>query len=243
MAAAVVAAAAACGGASDGLSLTVAAAADLQPVLGQVGRLFQGETGAQVTFTFGSSGLLATQIEQRAPYDVFASADVEIVRRLQRGGHLVADTETVYAVGRLALVTSGSDIGSLDDLVRAEVHRIALANPAHAPYGRAAEEALRSAGLWDKLQSRLVFGENVRQALQFVQTGQAEAGLVALSLALADGVNYVVVDDALHRPIVQAAAVVAGTQREELARRFVAFLREPQAQQVFARYGFLLPEE
>lgn len=243
LAAALAAVAAACGGSSGGQTLTVAAAADLQPALIEVGQLFRQEAGVRVTFSFGSSGRLAAQIEQGAPYDVFASADIGIVRQLRQAGHLLADSEAVYALGRLALVASRDGIGSLEGLSRPQVRRIALANPAHAPYGRAAEEALRSAGLWDKVQGKVVFGENVRQAFQFVQTGQAEAGLVALSLAVADGVNYVVVDDSLHQPIIQAAAVVKDTKREAPARRFVAFLRAPKAQQVFARYGFLPPEE
>ncbi|MFQ5880196.1 MAG: molybdate ABC transporter substrate-binding protein [Dehalococcoidia bacterium] len=240
--AASLAVAAACGGSAAGDTLTVAAAANIQPVVAEVGRLFQEETGISVIFSFGSSGRLASQVEQGAPFDVFVSADVDYVDRLRQGGHIIADTQVSYAVGRLALIATRDDISTLDDLLKPQVRRIAIANPNHAPYGQAAAQALRSAGLWQKLEDKIVFGENVRQAFQFVRSGQAEAGLVALSLAVADGVNYVVMDDSLHQPLVQAAAVVAAIDDEGPARQFLAFLRGPQAQKVLACYGFALPQ-
>ena len=231
---------------SAGENLTVAAAADLQFAFTEIGRRFEEETGAQVTFVFGSSGNLARQIENGAPVDLFASADEEYVRQLAARGAVVPDTTRLFALGRLALVYfKGSDLrlNGLEDLSRAEVTRLALANPDHAPYGRAAREALTAAGLWDRVKPKVVYGENVRQALQFVETGNADAGIVALSIVEGQGVGSVAIDESLYQPLRQSMAVVKGSRHDRLARDFAAFVNGPIGSPIMKRYGFTLPGE
>ena len=196
-------------------TLTVAAAADLQFAFTEIGRLFEAESGANVTFTFGSSGNLARQIENGAPIDLFASADEAYVQDLASRGLVLPDSVQMYAIGRVVLASnreSGASVQRLDELIDPGVARIALANPDHAPYGRAGKQALQSAGLWEQLQPKIVYGENVRQALQFVQTGNAEAGIVALSIAEVPEISYVMIDESLHEPLRQSMAVIKGSR-------------------------------
>lgn len=228
--------------------LLVAAAYDLKPAFEELGAIFQEEAAAKVTFSFGSSGLLAQQIEGGLPADIYVAADIQHVERLREKGLIIGDTQQVYAVGRLALATStkaGLALSDLGDLTRSEVKQVAIANPEHAPYGRAAEEALRSAGLWEQIRPKLVYGENVGQVIEYLQSGNAEAGLVALSLVIGgtSGLSYVVVDEGLHQPIRQALAVLKETEAEPLARRFVAFIRGSQGRVVLEKYGFVVAEE
>ncbi len=222
----------------------MASASDLQFAFTEIGSIFEKETGAKVTFTFGSSGNLAKQIENGMPVDLFASADEEYVRQLAARGSLVPDTERLYALGRIALVssrTSGATVAKLEDLLKSEVKRVALANPDHAPYGRAARQALESAGLWERVETRVVYGENVRQALQFVQTGNAEAGIVALSIVDVPEVSHTLVGESLHQPLRQSMVVIKGTRQESLAREFEALVLGPKGRPIMQKYGFTLP--
>ena len=235
----------ACAGSSGGSqTLLVGAASSLEPPFTELAEVFQEETGSTVAFAFGATGNLARQIEQGAPMDVFAAADVAFMERLEEQGLIMAGTRRTHALGRLALVSSrkaGVEVTSLEALLEPEVRYVAMANPELAPYGAAARQALESAGLWARLQPRVVYGESVRQALQFVQTGNAEAGLVARSIANAEGVSGVPVDQALHEPLAQTIGVVSDTARPELARRFVELVTGPQGQAVLARYGYSPP--
>ncbi len=227
-------------------TLTVAAAADLQFAFTDLGESFQKETGAKVTFIFGSSGTLAQQIENGAPVDLFASADEEYVRDLSSRGAIIPGTEQLYGVGRIVLVSyrkGGLHLSSLKDLQGPAVKHVAIANPDHAPYGLAARQALTSLGLWEQVSPKVVYGENVRQALQFVQTGNAEAGIVALSVASVPEVDSVAIDDSLYQPLRQSMAVVKGTSQEQLARAFAAFVNGPRGRPVMKSYGFALPGE
>lgn len=225
--------------------LTVAAAADLQGVLPEVGARFQRETGVPVVFSFGSSGGLARQIEQGAPVDLFAAASEEYVVDLERKGRIVPGSTKVYALGLLDLTIrreGSTPVRSLGDLVSPRVRRIALANPEHAPYGAAARDALRSAGLWDQLRPKLVYAENVRQAAQFVETGNADAGLVAASLVRKDGrLKSVPVPEKHYRPLRQALGIVVGSVRRTEAKRFAAFLTGPVGRTLLQDFGFRLP--
>ena len=240
-----------CGSDEDGSDssgeLLVAAAASMQQAFDEIGPLFEQRTGAEVTFSYGATVALAQQIEAGLPADLFVAADSENVDRLREKGLLIGDTQQVYARGRLALAGStkaGVTVSELEDLLRPEVEKIAIADPEVAPYGRAAEEALRSAGLWDELKPKLVYGQNVNAATEYVRSGNAEAGLVALSLVIREpAVTYVTVDEGLHQPIEQALAVVKDTKNEELARRFVAFVRGAEGRAVLEKYGFVVPEE
>jgi molybdate transport system substrate-binding protein len=243
--------AAACGsGGGDSSSssgeLLVAAAPALQQVFDEIGPLFEKETEAKVTFSYASSGALAEQIKAGLPADLYVSADIDHVDGLREKGLLIDDTQQVYAIGRLTLASStkaGVTVSDLEGLLRPEVEKVAIADPEVAPYGRAAEEALRSIGLWDQLKPKLVYGANVTAATEYVRSGNTEAGLLPLSLVIHEpAVTYVTVDESLHQPIEQALAVVRDTKNEELARRFVAFVRGPEGRTVLEKYGYSVPE-
>jgi molybdate transport system substrate-binding protein len=226
--------------------LLVAAASDLQFAFPEVGARFEAETGQKVTFTFGSTGNLTTQIENGAPFDILAAANVAFVDRLAAQGLTIPATQQLYAQGRIVLVVnraSALQATTLEDLLDPAITRISIANPEHAPYGMAAREALRSAGVWEAVEEKLVLGENVSQALQFVQAGDAPVGIVALSIASVPEVTGTLVPAELHEPINQALAVIKNTPHEEAARAFVEFVNSPEGREIMKRYGFLLPGE
>ena len=231
-----------------GSAIKVAAAADLAFAFKEVGAAFKAKTGKDVTFTFGSTGQLAKQISEGAPYDVFAAANVSYVDEVVTAKACDPATKAMYARGRIAVwsPTSGhaAPATTLADLKDARFVKIAIANPEHAPYGKAAQQALEAAGLWPDVQPRIVFGENVQQTLNFAQTGNAEAAIVALSLATVtkDG-SYVLVDEALHAPIDQALVVCKRGVDPATAKEFVAFVGSPEGHAIMKRYGFLLPGE
>jgi molybdate transport system substrate-binding protein len=226
--------------------LLVAAASDLQFAFTEMGERFEAETGQPVVFSFGSTGNLTTQIENGAPFDILAAANVSFVDRLAQQGLTLPETEQLYAQGRIVLVVNqmaGVQATSLEALLDPAITRIAIANPEHAPYGQAAREALQTAGVWTAVQEKLVLGENVSQALQFVQTGDAPVGIVALSIADVPEVTGTLLPSDLHEPINQALAVIKGTPREAAARAFVAFVNSPEGREIMKRYGFALPGE
>jgi molybdate transport system substrate-binding protein len=227
-------------------TLTVFGAADLGLAFKEIAPLFEKAAGTKVTLVLGSTGTLAKQIEHGAPADVFFAANAAFVDMLRAKGAVIPETRMRYAQGRIVLASSrkaGVALAALEELLRLEVRRVAIANPDHAPYGLAAREALQAAGLWDRLRSRLVYGENIRQALQFVETGAVEAGIVALSIADVPGVRYVPIDPALHRPLDQVAAVVRRSARPELGLAFIQFVNGPQGRPIMRRHGFRLPGE
>lgn len=196
----------------------------------------------------GSSGNFFAQIRQGAPFDVFLSADLRYPQQLIAAGAAEEKSLTRYAVGRLVLWTTRSDVAlsALGDVVRHPgVRRFAIANPAHAPYGRAAREALEQAGAWDAVQPKLVRGENIAQTAQFVQTGSADAGIVALSLVLAPVLRevgrWIEIPADQHAPLEQAAVLTRRGAGNPAAVRYVAFLRSSEARAVFDRFGFRLP--
>jgi molybdate transport system substrate-binding protein len=227
-------------------SLTVAAASDLQSVLPAIAAGFEQETGHRVVLTFGSSGNFFSQIQNGAPFDVFLSADIDYPRRLESAGLAERGGIVDYARGRIVLWTrrhSGIDpAGGLPGLTGARVRRIAIANPDHAPYGRAAVAALRSAEVYDAVRGKLVIGENISQAAQFAQTGGADVGIIALSLALTPALKSVGVSidipDSAYPPIEQAAVVVSSSKQKTLARQFVDALKKPAAVRLLASFGF-----
>lgn len=229
--------------------LSVAAAADLQAVLPLVVGPFERETGQTVRITFGSSGNFYAQIQNGAPFDVFLSADLDYPTRLVEAGLAARETLREYAAGRLVLWSRrdrGLDLTrGLEALADAHVRRVSIANPAHAPYGRAAVEALRRAGLYERVSGKLVMGENVSQAAQFAQSGNADAGLFALSIALTPAVQavgaHVDIPSALYAPIRQGGVVINASRQRPLAERFLGRLVQPDAARLLARFGFALP--
>lgn len=227
-------------------AITVGAAADLQLAFAEIGDLFERETGNKVVFTFGSTGVLAQQIENGAPIDVFAAANVRYVDQLKAKNLIIEDSERLYAIGRIVLAVNkqaGIDVRRLEDLDRPEIKRIAIANPAHAPYGIAAKEALQSAGLWDRVSPKLVIAENISQAMQFVKTGNTEVGIIALSVAQAPEISYTLIPEDSHSRIAQSMAVIKGTRNEKVSREFARFVGEPRALEILRKYGFTIPEE
>lgn len=226
--------------------LTVAAAADLQFAFSEIAALYEAHTGQPVTLVFGSSGQLAQQIESGAPFDLFAAANIAFVEGLRDKGLIVEESIALYAEGRIVLAVNrnaGVAATRLADLTNPALQRIAIANPEHAPYGVAAKEALQQVGVWASIEPRLVYGENVRQALQFVQTGDAQAGIVALSVADTPEITWTLIDTGLHTPLRQALGVVKSSSQREAARAFAAFINGPEGRPIMRRYGFVLPEE
>src|SRR5262245_38704276 len=229
--------------------LTVAAASDLQAMLPSVAAQFERDTGRKVTLTFGSSGNFFTQIQNGAPFDVFLSADIDYPRRLEQAGLGEKGTLYEYAAGRIVLWVrsdSGVDITrGLAVLTDARVRKVAIANPEHAPYGRAAVAALQHERLYDRVRSKLVLGENISQAAQFAQTGNADAGIIALSLALAPAMKsvgtYVEIPTSFHPPLQQAAVVVAASKQKPLATQFLNALKKPDVMRLLQSFGFALP--
>jgi molybdate transport system substrate-binding protein len=223
----------------------VAAASDLQAVLPVlIARCKPVSTGVVVVPTFGASGQLAEQVRAGAPFDLFLAANRAFVRDLAAEGVIDPNSVRDYAVGSLVLVVprdSGANISGFADLVRPEVKKVAIANPATAPYGAAAKQALQRAGLWDELASKLVIADSVRQALQYVQTGNAEAGLVGRAISGVPEVRSVVVDPLLYDPIVQGLGVVAKSPHRQEAEVFARFLLGDEARKVFEDYGFKRP--
>lgn len=230
----------------------IAAASDLKFALDEVIAAFARETGRSVVPTYGSSGNFKTQILQGAPFQLFLSADEGFVFELHDKG-LTADRGTLYGVGRIVLFApkdaSWAPDPQLADLKAAladgRITRFAIANPEHAPYGRAAQEALTTSGLWDTVRPRLVFGENVSQAAQFAASGSTQGGIFALSLVLAPQVaqlgTYALIPAEQHRPLRQRMVLLKGA--DAVSRAFYDYMQSSAARAVLKRYGFLLPGE
>lgn len=225
--------------------LIIAAAADLVFALREIAPIFEKEHQVKVTLAFGSTGQLAQQIQHGAPVDVFFAANEAFVDGLRAKGAILPDSVEPYAQGQIVLATQKgrSGLSTLRDLTRDNVRRIAIANPAHAPYGMAAREALISAGVWNQVQPKLVYGENIRQALQFLQTGNVDTAILAFSVAQVPEVQFSRIDPSLYKPIVQAAAVTARSKHPDLARAFIQFVNGAQGRPIMKRFGFLLPGE
>ncbi len=224
----------------------VAAAASLKSALDEIAPAFEAQQpGIEVAVSYGASGSLLAQLRQRAPFDLFLSADAEYPAAAHAEG-LSDGPPSAYALGRLALWARDDSpfdpARGLAALREAEARRIAIANPRHAPYGRAAEAALRAAGAWEAVQPKLLLGENVAQAAHFAHQGAADAGLVALATALSPAMaaagRHVVVDAALHPPLVHAGVVLAHAPRREAARALFEFLVSPQGRAILARHGY-----
>jgi len=232
--------------------ITVAAAADMSAALPELVAAYTKKTGQVVKLSFGASGNLTNQIRNGAPFDLFFSADEQYPQQLIAEGLASKDTLYRYAIGRLVLWVpneSPLDLSKLgmQALLDPSVKKISIANPATAPYGRAAAAALRYFGIYDQVSSRLVVGENVAQAAQFVESGNAQAGLLALSHALAPAMKnkgrYWTVPLDAYPTLNQAAVVLSRSKQQDAARRFLEFLRSPEATSLLTSYGFSLPAE
>lgn len=221
--------------------LRVAVASDLQAALPALASGFKQVGGIEVVFTVGSSGNLARQVRQGAPFDLFLAANRQFVADLAKDGTIRPDSLHDYGRGSLVLAVhqpSGALVQTLADLARPEIKRVALANPAFAPYGAAGKQALERAGLWEAVEPKIARAESVRQALQFVQSGNAEAGLVGLAIAKEGGVRVIAIDPTLYDPIIQGVGVVARTRQPGEAERFLRFLIGEAGQRILIGHGF-----
>ena len=220
--------------------MTVAAASDLTPPFEEIGREFESAHKTKIVFVFGSTGLFMRQIENGAPMDLFAAANVSYIDELEQKGLIIPDSKAIYARGRITLWTRGSNIRleGIADLARPEVTRVAIANPDHAPYGLAAKQAFETVGIWERVRPKLVFGDNIRQTLQFAETGNVEVAIVALSLSIQSRGRWTLIPEELHKPIDQALAVIKSTKNEASARAFATFINGPQGREIMKKYGF-----
>jgi molybdate transport system substrate-binding protein len=230
--------------------ITIAAASDLQFALQDVTNRFEKETGTRVKLVFGSSGNLFTQIQNGAPFDLFFSADIDYPQQLDAAGLAEPGALYEYATGKLVLWTpkdSALDLGRGLPLLRdPKVRKIAIANPAHAPYGRAAVAALRHEGIYDEVADRLILGENISQAASFVVSGSADVGIVALSLALAPSLKakgkYAELPANEYPPIRQAAVILNSSKQKRLAEQFLAYVKSGTVVELMKKYGFSSPK-
>ncbi len=221
--------------------ITVAAAANLTEVAQVLGSEFERQTKIHAVFSFGSTAVLTSQIENSAPFDVFLAADAQHVDKLDHEGLLVPGSSAVYATGVLALwipPSSKAQVNKIDDLKASDVKVIALANPKLAPYGAAAVETLQHAGIWDAVKDRIVYAENINMAREYGTSKNADAVFTAYSLLLKEAGKVIQVDEALHQPIVQKLGVLARSQHRDWAQSFTAFVLNGPGRTVLARYGY-----
>lgn len=230
-------------------SLRIAAASDLQFALADLAASYEKQSGAKLAITYGSSGNFYAQIQNGAPFDLFFSADTSYPQKLIETGLADPDSRYTYAFGRIVLwfppesplIPANFQWNTLLD---ARIQKIAIANPEHAPYGRAAVAALQKAGIYERVKSKLVYGENISQAAQFVQSGSAQAGILALSLTFAPAMKSGQIWEIprnLYPPLEQAVVLMKSSGNKPAARAFLAFLRSESARTTLARYGFTLP--
>jgi molybdate transport system substrate-binding protein len=227
-------------------TVKVAAAADLQFALQDLATQFEKTSAAKIEASYGSSGNFYSQLQNGAPFDLFFSADMEYAKKLDAAGLAEPETLCKYAVGRLVVwMPADAKVDVMKDgwkaLLDARVEKIAIANPEHAPYGRAAVAALRSAGIYEQVRGKLVYGENISQAAQFVQSGNAQAGLLALSLAVSPGMKegkrWEVPGDE-YPPIEQGAIVLKSANNKAAARAFLDFVMSDAGRETLRKYGF-----
>jgi molybdate transport system substrate-binding protein len=232
--------------------INVAAAADLSAALQEVAAEYQKRTGVVVKLSFGASGALTQQIQNGAPFDIFLSADMDYPRQLIAGGQADGATLYRYAVGKLVLWApkdSPLDVehNGMDVLLDPSVKKISMANPQHAPYGRAAAAALKHYGLSEKVSDRLVLGENISQAAQFVESGNAQVGFVALAHAVAPAMQgkgkYWVVPAEAYPPLDQGVVLISRSAHQKDAAAFLEYVKTAEVAAVLRRYGFSLPEQ
>lgn len=230
--------------------IAVAAASDLNFAIKDVIGEFEKQTGHRVKLSLGSSGNFYAQLQQGAPFDLYFSADIGYPKKLEEAGLTVPGSLYRYAVGRVVLWvpnTSPLDLSKGLTVFREPgIKKIAIANPKHAPYGRAAVAAMEHAQVYGDVKDRLVLGENISQAAQFIESGACDVGIIALSLAMAPAMStagrYWEIPAEAHPPLEQGAAILKPSKHQELARTFLAFLQGTQGQEIMTRYGFILPK-
>ena len=226
--------------------ITVAAAADLQFAMQDIAARFHNETGNSVRLIYGSSGNFFQQLQNGAPFDMFFSANLDYPRKLQADALVEPDSYYQYAIGKIVIWVrndSKLDVSSgLRSLLDPSIQKIAIANPQHAPYGQAAVAAMKKENIYEKVSGKFVLGENISQTASFVVSGSAEAGIVALSLALSpnmkDKGRYAEIPTADYPPIEQACVILKSSKQKDVAKAFLNFLKTPDVSKLFRNYGF-----
>jgi molybdate transport system substrate-binding protein len=224
--------------------INVAAAANLTDAFAEVAKQFTAETGVRVVYSFGATADLAKQIENGAPFDVFASADVTHVDQLNDKGLLTPGTRSLYARGRLVLWTPPGgrvQVSSISEITRPEVSHIAVAKPDVAPYGQATVEALQALNLWAQVEPKVVYAQNVAQTKQFASSGNAEVAFIPMALVKPNEGRFVEIDERLHKPIDQALGVIKASGKQGAARRFTDFVLSGKGQAILERFGYSKP--
>ena len=234
-----------------GKEILIAAAADLNFAMVELSETFEKQSGIRVSVTYGSSGNFFSQLQNGAPFDLFFSADIEYPKKLVAAGLAEPGTLYEYAVGRIVIWTpAGAKVDvtkqGWNALLDPSVKKIAIANPEHAPYGRAAVAGLQNAGIYESVKAKLVYGENISQAAQFVQSGNTQAGIVALSLAVSpamhDGKRWEIPAD-MHPVLEQGAIVLKDAKNKDAAKAFLEFVKSSTGRAILARYGFAFPPQ
>jgi molybdate transport system substrate-binding protein len=228
--------------------VVVAAAADLKFAMDSIVRVFTAQNpSVTVKPVYGSSGSFFEQINNGAPFDLFFSADIDYPKKLKEAGKTLSDVKP-YATGHLVLWSKTLDPShdQMNTLLNAAVGKIAIANPAHAPYGKRAEESLRYYKLYDKIKDKLVIGENIAQTAQYVQTGAADIGIIALSIALSPtmkqaGGKYWLIPEEAHQPLQQAYILLPHAKDNAAATQFAAFFSSPATTSILKSFGFAQP--
>lgn len=223
--------------------ITIAAAASLSPAFKEIGDRFTAQSGVSINFSFAATGTLREQIVNGAPFDIFATANTVYLDDLIKRGYIVADSRVVFACGEIIIVVnplSSYSVQNLSDLTNPVVRRIAIANPEIAPYGAAAHQALESAEVWDTVQNRIVYGENVRQTLQFVETGDVRYGIVPLSLLLDNNLTIVNIPPSYYPPIEHLIGINVRSNLKKLAGEFIDFLLNTEGKALLTRHHLQL---
>jgi len=231
--------------------VTVAAAADLQFAMQEVGTLFQRESGKTVKLIYGSSGNFAQQLQNGAPFDMFFSANLDYPRQLEAAGLTEPGTFYQYAIGKIVVWVpndSKLDLSSgLKALLNPSIKKIAIANPQHAPYGKAAVAAMQKENIYDQVKDKFVLGENISQTASFVASGSADVGIIALSLALSpnmkDKGRYAEVVAGDYPAIEQACVIMRSSKNKDIAQQFLKFIQSPPIRELFKKYGFAIPNQ
>jgi molybdate transport system substrate-binding protein len=230
-----------CSGGSEEHRITVAAASNLNPVIAEIGKAFTEATGVMVVNSYASTAQLAQQIENGAPFDVFAAADTEHVDALVHSGKLRADTRAIYARGKLVLWVADParvNVKTMRDLLRPEIRLIAIANPKIAPYGKASLQALQAAGLWAGVEQKITYAANINLARQYADSGNADAAFTAYSLVIHSRGRVIQIDPALYDPLDQALAVLSSSKKPAEAREFAVFMAAGAGAEILQRYGY-----
>lgn len=231
-------------GQTESQNLTIAAASNLTEAFAEIGPRFTSKSGIRVVFSYGATADLAKQIENGAPFDVFAAADSEHVEKLETKGLLTPGTRALYARGRLVMwLPAGSNLKAerIQDITAEPFERIAIAKPDLAPYGRAAVESLRALGIWNEIEPKVIYGQNVSQTKQYAATGNAEVAFIPLALVKPGEGSSLEVSEELHRPIDQAVGIIKDSPKQAAAQQFVDFLLSVEGQEMLAKKGYGKP--